>query len=227
MTTKEKIAQAALELFSVRGYEAVSVRDIAGAVGIKESSIYNHFKCKQAIFDALVEESGRQIEAIFAPYHLTGRPGPALAEMDFMRDTEALAALTGDVFLRFITDDGLPEHPQAVVGDVFLRFITDDGLRMFRQMLTLEQYRNGEAGRCYRDIFIEAPIRFQTALFAQMMQRGIFRPGDPGAAAAQFYGPIFLLFSRCGGSAEEDAVRSALRDHVLQFASVYETEPNH
>lgn len=206
MTTKEKIAQAALELFSVRGYEAVSVRDIAGAVGIKESSIYNHFKCKQAIFDALVEESGRQIEAIFAPYHLTGRPGPALAEMDFMRDTEALAALTGDVFLRFITDDGL---------------------RKFRQMLTLEQYRNGEAGRCYRDIFIEAPIRFQTALFAQMMQRGIFRPGDPGAAAAQFYGPIFLLFSRCGGSAEEDAVRSALRDHVLQFASVYETEPNH
>ena len=206
MTTKEKIAQAALELFSVRGYEAVSVRDIAGAVGIKESSIYNHFKCKQAIFDALVEESGRQIEAIFAPYHLTGRPGPALAEMDFRRDTEALAALTGDVFLRFITDDGL---------------------RKFRQMLTLEQYRNGEAGRCYRDIFIEAPIRFQTALFAQMMQRGIFRPGDPGAAAAQFYGPIFLLFSRCGGSAEEDAVRSALRDHVLQFASVYETEPNH
>lgn len=206
MTTKEKIAQAALELFSVRGYEAVSVRDIAGAVGIKESSIYNHFKCKQAIFDALVEESGRQIEAIFAPYHLTGRPGPALAEMDFMRDTEALAALTGDVFLRFITDDGL---------------------RKFRQMLTLEQYRNGEAGRCYRDIFIEAPIRFQTALFAQMMQRGIFRPGDPGAAAAQFYGPIFLLFSRCGGSAEEDAVRSALRDHVLQFASVYEREPNH
>lgn len=206
MTTKEKIAQAALELFSVRGYEAVSVRDIAGAVGIKESSIYNHFKCKQAIFDALVEESGRQIEAIFAPYHLTGRPGPALAEMDFMRDTEALAALTGDVFLRFITDDGL---------------------RMFRQMLTLEQYRNGEAGRCYRDIFIEAPIRFQTALFAQMMQRGIFRPGDPGAVAAQFYGPIFLLFSRCGGSAEEDAVRSALRDHVLQFARIYETEPNH
>lgn len=206
MTTKEKIAQAALELFSVRGYEAVSVRDIAGAVGIKESSIYNHFKCKQAIFDALVEESGRQIEAIFAPHHLTGRPGPALAEMDFMRDTEALAALTGDVFLRFITDDGL---------------------RMFRQMLTLEQYRNGEAGRCYRDIFIEAPIRFQTALFAQMMQRGIFRPGDPGAAAAQFYGPIFLLFSRCGGSAEEDAVRSALRDHVLQFARIYETEPNH
>ena len=206
MPTKEKIAQAALELFSVRGYEAVSVRDIAGAVGIKESSIYNHFKCKQAIFDALVEESGRQIEAIFAPYHLTGRPGSALAEMDFMRDTEALAALTGDVFLRFITDDGL---------------------RMFRQMLTLEQYRNGEAGRCYRDIFIEAPIRFQTALFAQMMQRGIFRPGDPGAAAAQFYGPIFLLFSRCGGSAEEDAVRSALRDHVLQFARIYETEPNH
>ena len=201
LTTKEKIAQAALDLFSVRGYEAVSIRDIAGAVGIKESSIYNHFKSKQAIFDALVEENARRTEAVLTPHHLAGRPGPELAEMDFMRDPEALAVLTGDLFLRFITDDGL---------------------RKFRQMLTLEQYRNAAARQAYRDIFIEAPIRFQTALFAQMMERGIFHQGDPAAAAAQFYGPVFLLFSRYDGGAEEELVRRALRDHVLQFARVYE-----
>ena len=53
MNTKERIACEALTLFSSKGYSAVSVRDIARAAGIKESSIYNHYKGKQAIFDAL------------------------------------------------------------------------------------------------------------------------------------------------------------------------------
>lgn len=41
MTTKEKIVETALDLFSQRGYDGVSVRDIARAVGIRESSLYN------------------------------------------------------------------------------------------------------------------------------------------------------------------------------------------
>ena len=47
MTTKEKIVETALELFSQRGYGGVSIRDIAREVGIRESSIYNHFPGKQ------------------------------------------------------------------------------------------------------------------------------------------------------------------------------------
>lgn len=46
----------ALKLFSVKGYEATSVRDIAKAVGIKDSSLYNHYKNKQEIFDTIIEE---------------------------------------------------------------------------------------------------------------------------------------------------------------------------
>ena len=37
--TRQKILEAALGLFSVHGYDGVSVRDIAGAVGIKDSSL--------------------------------------------------------------------------------------------------------------------------------------------------------------------------------------------
>ncbi len=42
VTTKENIEFQALNMFSERGYKGVSVRDIAAAVGIKESSIYKH-----------------------------------------------------------------------------------------------------------------------------------------------------------------------------------------
>ena len=47
MNTKEKILDVSLSMFSTSGYEAVSIRDICRTVGIKESSIYYHFKNKQ------------------------------------------------------------------------------------------------------------------------------------------------------------------------------------
>lgn len=55
MTTKERISEEARRLFSIKGYEATSVRDIAKAVGIKDSSLYNHYKNKQEIFDYIIE----------------------------------------------------------------------------------------------------------------------------------------------------------------------------
>ena len=65
MTTKEKITETALDLFSQRGYDGVSVRDIARAVGIRESSIYNHFQSKRAVFDAIVDLCVQQSERYF------------------------------------------------------------------------------------------------------------------------------------------------------------------
>ena len=61
--TKQRILEKALELFSTRGYDAVSVGEIAKAVGIKAPSLYNHFPSKQAIFDAIVEATAAQYQA--------------------------------------------------------------------------------------------------------------------------------------------------------------------
>jgi AcrR family transcriptional regulator len=51
-----------LELFSKKGYQSVSIRDIGKQVGIKESSIYYHFKDKQAIMDSLLSKIDLLIE---------------------------------------------------------------------------------------------------------------------------------------------------------------------
>ena len=56
METKELILKKALDMFAKSGYDSVSIRDIAKAVNIKESSIYYHFKNKQDILDSLVEK---------------------------------------------------------------------------------------------------------------------------------------------------------------------------
>ena len=65
MTTKEKILDTALELFSRHGYDGASVRDIARAVGIRESSLYNHFPSKRALFDGIVDFCVQQAELYF------------------------------------------------------------------------------------------------------------------------------------------------------------------
>lgn len=56
MNTREKIISESLNLFSRKGFDAISVRDIAKAVGIKASSLYNHFKNKQDIFDTIIQK---------------------------------------------------------------------------------------------------------------------------------------------------------------------------
>ena len=47
--TKEKIYRAAATMFCAQSYDAVSMRDLARAVGIQHSSIYNHFQGKKDI----------------------------------------------------------------------------------------------------------------------------------------------------------------------------------
>ena len=59
MRTKERILREALRLFSQKGYDAVSVEQIAGAVGIKAPSLYKHYKSKQDIFNAIFEETAK------------------------------------------------------------------------------------------------------------------------------------------------------------------------
>lgn len=53
-STKEKIFYVAIDMFATNGFAAVSMRDIAEAVGIKPASIYNHFASKDAILAELI-----------------------------------------------------------------------------------------------------------------------------------------------------------------------------
>ncbi len=55
-TTKKEIFRVALDLFSRNGFAGTSIRMIAREVGIRESSIYNHFKSKEEILQALINE---------------------------------------------------------------------------------------------------------------------------------------------------------------------------
>jgi len=57
---KTEIITTASRLFKEKGYNAVSMRDIAQAMGIKASSLYNHISGKQEILSTLILTVARE-----------------------------------------------------------------------------------------------------------------------------------------------------------------------
>ena len=56
-TTKEEILRLAVPLFAEHGYESVSMRDIAAAVGIQAPALYYHFSDKQSLYLAVMDHA--------------------------------------------------------------------------------------------------------------------------------------------------------------------------
>jgi AcrR family transcriptional regulator len=54
-TARDEILDAAAELFTTQGFASTSTRSIADAVGIRQSSLYHHFKTKDDILEDLLE----------------------------------------------------------------------------------------------------------------------------------------------------------------------------
>jgi AcrR family transcriptional regulator len=72
--TKEKIIQAAIELFQERGYEKTTSNDIAAAAGVSVGSFYTYFSDKRQlllnIFDRLADEFSKNIFDNISAEHL-------------------------------------------------------------------------------------------------------------------------------------------------------------
>lgn len=191
MNTREKILWEALDRFSRQGYAAVSVREIARAVGIRESSLYSHFKSKREIFDAIVDICWEKAEDYYRDRSLPFAPGEA---------PEAFRLAGGALVERVL--------------EVFAWFYEDPWCVRFRRLLTLSQYEDPRAGELYRRLFCQYPMRVQAAVFAGLMDAGLMARQDPEALALAFYGGAFLLMAQYEAWPEAKAPLAA---HIQWF----------
>lgn len=206
MHTRERILQEALSLFSEKGYEAVSVRDIARAVGIKESSLYNHFQNKQDIYDSILSAYPKRGTELFSQYDIADQQGYFAAD-----------GRTVDVYQKMNREQFI-----AMTSLVFSFYFTDEINVKLRKMLTIEQFRNPEAARLYRELSFENSITYQTELFAAFMKAGSFVQVDPYILAVEFFAPVFLIF--CKFDNNEESLRDAkelFERHIRHFCDMY------
>ena len=73
LMTRDRIIEEATRLFVSRGYHAMSMREIAEAVGVTKAALYYHFSDKEALFLAVLTASVERLEAIIQAARSTGQ----------------------------------------------------------------------------------------------------------------------------------------------------------
>ena len=200
ITTKQRIINESLKLFSKAGYDGVSMRDIASAVGIKGASIYNHFKGKEDIFQAIFDEMTLRYQD-FAK-HMAIPNNNSQASIDVYANA-SLAVL------------------QQMAKTLFEYFACDEFTVMFRHMIISEQHKSSLAKKYLQDYYLNAPIEFQTNIFKGLQAQGCFKDYDPKIMALHFYSPIYLVLCNYDLNKNFDTSLNLLQNHVKCFCELY------
>ena len=196
--TKQAILESSLELFSVQGFEATSISQIAGAVGIRKASLYSHFENKQAILDALVQKVLEQYEE-----------HSLFARADWEKDTGSLSKTADDAV-------------QMIQGQI--RYILHDpAISRARKMLVIEQFQNPELAKLQTKQNYSNVLRYFTGLVRQLIRQGVLAEDDPEIMAAQLCLPVSVWINLCDREPErEQEVMELVDKHIRQFFKVYQ-----
>lgn len=150
--TRERIVDTAIMLFSARGYDNVSMRDIAAEVGITPSSIYSHFPSKLSILKDLYELYARERKLVF----------PNIDDMLRLLETEPIddvLAMTGYYW---------PPHIQNKMDRIIL---------IASQRIIIDK----DSENFLRENFFDALMGVWVPLLSRGMELGKIKPVDIGS----------------------------------------------
>lgn len=193
--TKQKILNVSLDLFSQKGFSAVSIRDICAQVNIKESSVYYHFKNKQAIFNELLHHFEQ------------------VATDMMIRLEQSLSVQSCFMEKPFY---------QTVCDTFFENYFMDDFCNKIMRLLLIEQFDNSEVQKIYDCWMFEKPLEFQSKVFYTLMEVGILPKTDSEYLAVKYYAPIYFFAQRWlfSGDLSEEQKKSFLNaayHHIEKF----------
>lgn len=195
--TKQEILDASLELFSVHGFEATSISQIADAVGIRKASLYSHFENKQSILDTLVKDVLEQ----YTEHSIFARADWEKSDVSLPLNSDEAANMIQNQ-IRYILHD--PYVSKA------------------RKMLVIEQFQNSELAKLQTKQNYSDVMQYCTGLIKQLIRRGVLAEYDPEIMAAQLGLPVSVWINLCDREPErEQEIMELVEKHVRQFFEVF------
>ncbi len=164
-TTRERILDAAIDQIAQKGFEAVSIRDIAREVGIRESSIYNHFKRKDEILDTIIEYFVAELSRY-----------PAGAPMEVLLEQHG------------------PEGFMKIGARAYLEGINKPRIAKIWRIISIELYRDEKVRQFFRATMVKAPVASWEQTFGRMAELGYIKKCDTGVLAREFFYYCLYLF---------------------------------
>lgn len=163
--TQKIIFDVSLELFSQKGFEAVSVREIARKVGIRESSIYNHYKNKESILDTIMD------------YFIAELANNSLSK-EFEDD---LISQGPEVFFK-------------VGADMFISQINTPEMEKIWRLVSIEVNHNPKIRNFFKKELLEGPIDGWEKVFRIMIEKKLIKPFNPRMLAYEYFSFAIYLF---------------------------------
>ena len=164
-TTKEKIFEAAIDLFAKKGFDATPMREIAEAVGIKKASLYSHYKSKNEIMDSIFKYFKKELMKM--------RPPEA-------RNLEKIDKITPEVFRQR--------------ANLTLNIFKNPNMEKIFRIISSEQFRDKRARTIILECLIHEPYSFSKKVLEIMVSKGIINEIDPDVKAMEFQYSIYTLF---------------------------------
>ena len=193
--TKERILDAALEMFSQNGYAGTNIRELSASLGLVKSGVYKHFESKEAIWNALLD----QMIAYYTDHFGSAEHLPPVPD-----SPEGLVTLT----MRMVN---VTVHDKKII--------------MTRKVLTLEQYRDVRARELATKHFLTGLTDLFTYVFSGMMDKGLIRKDDPEMLAFAYTAPISSLIHLCDREPEKTdeaiALAEAFSRHFIKTHAVW------
>ena len=194
MATKDRILEEALTLFSENGYDGTGVEQIAEKVGVKAPSLYKHFRGKEDIMNALIDNAEARYEEYFGSERHIGKLPENREE--------------------FI----------AVTMDRILFTMCDTMIRRIRKFLVQEQFRNERLAAVTTRHQLEGVQKMYTRILAGMMEKGLVVKDDPELLANELASPVVLLIAKADRQPQlEREITQSIERHIRHFCDVYMT----
>lgn len=179
--TKDLILEKALDFFSTSGYAGASIRQIAKAVGVRESAIYNHFKSKEEIF-----------LAILSKYKSKSISKNILSD-DLLEDLSDPKKFLLHFSNRLIEYWNLPDE------------------RKFIRLLLMEQFTKVGAHELSVADYLVELRSICKMIFGEMIKAGILKISNSEILTEEFIAPLFILRTEKMSSDEIGSLKEILK----------------
>ncbi len=195
MTTRDRILNEALTLFSENGYDGTGVEQIAEKVGIKAPSLYKHFKGKEDILNALIDITEARYEEFFGSNRHIGK-----------------------------LPESKEEFIQTAIKKVSFT-MNDPMIRKMRKFLVREQFRNERFAEITTKHQLYGIQGMYMKIIEGMMSKGLFKEGDPELLATEVTAPVALWIAKADRQPQcvRESMEN-IEKHVRHFCDVYMTE---
>ena len=116
MSTSEKIAESALQLFYRQGYHATGVEQLSQEAGVTKKTLYRHFPSKELLIEAALERRDHdfmtRLQSALAAVEAKARP---LAYIDFIESWTRSEDFYGCAFINASAEYAGPAEPPHVL----------------------------------------------------------------------------------------------------------------